>query len=151
MMGFKLGVATKCSSVAVMHIRLREYSVRVYNLSPTKCVSSVLVVAVRDCSCRQRPSHRLTALQAKWLLGLLRQDEAAAAAALRLVPQSVVKDMASWLSFCIRMGRAGAGHGDCGVNAGMGGLLPVAEDGPLLSADRTMHRQTYAMHVSHVT
>jgi len=47
-------------------------------------------------------------LQATWLLGLLRQDEAAAAAALRQVPESVVKDMASWLSFCIRMGRAGA-------------------------------------------
>lgn len=46
--------------------------------------------------------------QARWLCALLREDEATVAAAFRLIPESVVKDMASWLSFCIRMGRAGA-------------------------------------------
>ena len=44
--------------------------------------------------------------QMKWLLQLVQRDDARTA--LALVPDSVSKDAASWLSFCVRMGRAGA-------------------------------------------
>lgn len=44
-------------------------------------------------------------LQAQWFCELLQQGDAAEA--FNVIPASVVKDMASWLSFCIRMGRAG--------------------------------------------
>ena len=44
-------------------------------------------------------------LQAQWFCELLQQGDAAEA--FNVIPESVVKDMASWLSFCIRMGRAG--------------------------------------------
>ena len=78
--------------------------------SATICEQDLCRVLHNPADSRRKP-QTLTCCahaQATWLLGLLRQDEAAAAAALRQVPESVVKDMASWLSFCIRMGRAGA-------------------------------------------
>ncbi|KAK9823993.1 hypothetical protein WJX72_006841 [[Myrmecia] bisecta] len=45
-------------------------------------------------------------LEAAWLLRIAQQDAEAAKAAFQLIPDSVVRDMASWLTFVIRVGHA---------------------------------------------
>ena len=45
------------------------------------------------------------ALQAAWLLKLSRQPTEAAQRAFSLIPDMIVKDLAAWISFIIRMGQ----------------------------------------------
>ena len=47
----------------------------------------------------------LCTVQIKWLLGLVRRPDVQAG--LALVPESLPKDAASWLTFVVRSGRAG--------------------------------------------
>ena len=54
------------------------------------------------CSSWQGP---LLALQAAWLLRLSRQPTEAAQRAFSLIPDMIVRDLAAWISFIIRMGQ----------------------------------------------
>ena len=52
------------------------------------------------------PDRTAASVQVRWLLRLMRSGDDAAFTALAAVPESVVRDMASWLTFVIHWGAA---------------------------------------------
>jgi len=75
-------------------------------------------------------------LQIKWLLQLIQSEDARAA--LALVPDTLPKDAASWLAFCVRMGAADlvSGSDVGGLVAGLVALLECPHIASPLVADK---------------
>ena len=96
------------TSMLLLHRLWRQMQLhRSTSLTAGACVS---VVEAAACSPWQGP---LLALQAAWLLKLSRQPAEAAQRAFSLIPDMIVRDLAAWISFIIRMGQVTVLLGAC--------------------------------------
>ena len=69
-------------------------------MGPAACPAGCVALSLLHCAHRvpSACAHPRALLQARWLVGLLARGPEAAKEAFSLIPESVVRDMTSWLT-----------------------------------------------------